>query len=64
MQHRIIQAEGGEQGDPLMPLLFSLAIHDPQQQAQREFRADENLFATGTSYPQAVVKDVGASSLG
>ena len=30
---------------PLMPLLFSLAIHDPLQQAQREFRADENLFA-------------------
>ena len=42
VQHRIIQAE---QGDPLMPLLFSLAIHDPLQQAQREFRADENLFA-------------------
>ena len=34
VQHRIIQAEGGEQGDPLMPLLFSLAIHDPLQQAQ------------------------------
>ena len=45
VQHRIIQAEGGEQGDPLMPLLFSLAIHDPLQQAQREFKADENLFA-------------------
>ena len=45
VQHRIIQAEGGEQGDPLMPLLFSLAIHDSLQQAQREFRADENLFA-------------------
>ena len=35
VQHRIVQAEGGEQGDPLMPLLFSLAIHDPLQQAQR-----------------------------
>ena len=34
VQHRIIQAEGGEQGDPLMPLLFSLAIHDPLQQAE------------------------------
>ena len=45
VQHRIVQAEGGEQGDPLMPLLFSLAIHDPLQQAQREFRADEYLFA-------------------
>ena len=45
VQHRIVYAEGGEQGDPLMPLLFSLAIHDPLQQAQREFRADEYLFA-------------------
>ena len=45
VQHRIIQAEGGEQGDPpLVPLLFSLAIYDPLQQAQREFRADENFF--------------------
>ena len=26
VQHRILQAEGGEQGDPLMPLLFSLAM--------------------------------------
>ena len=26
--HDIHQREGGEQGDPLMPLLFSLAIHD------------------------------------
>ena len=25
----ISQAEGGEQGDPLMPLLFCLGIHDP-----------------------------------
>ena len=26
--HEIWQHEGGEQGDPLMPLLFSLAIHN------------------------------------
>ena len=27
-RHEIRQHEGGEQGDPLMPLLFSLAIHN------------------------------------
>ena len=26
MPHRVLQAEGGEQGDPLMPGLFSLAL--------------------------------------
>ena len=26
--HNVFQAEGGEQGDPLMPLLFSLGIAD------------------------------------
>ena len=25
--HRVLQAEGGEQGDPLMPALFALAMH-------------------------------------
>ena len=28
VQHVILQCEGGEQGDPLMPLFFSLGIHD------------------------------------
>ena len=28
LAHRIEQAEGGEQGDPLMPLLFALGIHE------------------------------------
>ena len=45
VQHRILQAEGGEQGDPLMPLLFSLAIHDPLAEAQRECGPQEHLFA-------------------
>ena len=34
MKHRIVQAEGGEQGDPLMPLLFSLAVHDSLQEVK------------------------------
>ena len=34
VHHRIVPAEGGEQGDPLMPLLFSLTIHKALQQAQ------------------------------
>ena len=38
---RIVQAEG--QGDPLMPLLFSLTTHDPLQEAQRD-RAKEHFF--------------------
>ena len=37
VQHRILQAEGGEQGDPLM---LSLAIHDP--------RGTEGMWAAGT----------------
>ena len=32
--HQIPQAEGGEQGDPLMPLLFALGIHAALQAAQ------------------------------
>ena len=27
-RHHIGQGEGGEQGDPLMPLLFSLGVHN------------------------------------
>ena len=32
--HRIVQAEGGEQGDPLMPALFSLGQHPALQAVQ------------------------------
>ena len=39
---RIVQAEGGEQGDPLMPALFSLGQH-PALQA--ELQDGERLFA-------------------
>ena len=34
VKHRIVQAEGGEQGDPMMPLLFTLAIHDSLQEVK------------------------------
>ena len=27
MSHEIAQGEGGEQGDPLMPMLFALGLH-------------------------------------
>ena len=32
--HDIVQCEGGEQGDPLVPLLFSLGIHDALSEAK------------------------------
>ena len=38
VRHQIHQAEGGEQGDPLMPLLFSLAIHVALVAVQAELR--------------------------
>ena len=41
----IHQHEGGEQGDPLMPLLFSLAIHDALQRVKEGLFPGELLFA-------------------
>ena len=41
----IQQAEGGEQGDPLMPLLFSLGIADTLSAVQEELANDEYVFA-------------------
>ena len=45
VMHQVHQAEGGEQGDPLMPLLFSLAMHDALVAVQAELREGEVLFA-------------------
>ena len=45
MRHRIVQAEGGEQGDPLMPLLFSLGIHDSLRAVKERMRPEDELFA-------------------
>ena len=43
--HTITQAEGGEQGDPLMPALFSLGAHPALQALQAQLQQDERLFA-------------------
>ena len=46
-RHEIRQSEGGEQGDPLMPLLFlfCLAIHNSLVAAKAEMQVGEQLFA-------------------
>ena len=44
-RHTIEQHEGGEQGDPLMPLLFSLAIHNALKDVQGHLESCELLFA-------------------
>ena len=43
--HTLTQAEGGEQGDPLMPALFSLAQHPALEGIQRRLRDNERLLA-------------------
>ena len=45
VEHSILQGEGGEQGDPLMPLLFSLGQHSALEATQEELTVDECLFA-------------------
>ena len=39
------QAEGGEQGDPLMPALYALGQHDALDEANAELQDGEFLFA-------------------
>ena len=43
--HHIPQGEGGEQGDPLMPMLFALGQHPALVAALRRLHAGERLFA-------------------
>ena len=43
--HSIAQAEGGEQGDPLMPALFSLAQHPALAEVQGQLRDGEAICA-------------------
>ena len=44
-QHVIVQCEGGEQGDPLMPLLFTLGIHDALEETKDALEDGEELLA-------------------
>ena len=43
--HHIPQGEGGEQGDPLMPLLYALGQHSALVAVSERLRDDEILFA-------------------
>ena len=43
--HEVAQGEGGEQGDPLMPALFSLALHDALVEADGNLMPGEHLTA-------------------
>ena len=43
--HSVLQAEGGEQGDPLMPALYALGQHPALRQVQATLRAGEHLSA-------------------
>ena len=45
VQHDVHQHKGGEQGDPLMPLLFSLKIHNALLEVKAGMRPGELLFA-------------------
>ena len=51
--HEILQGEGGEQGDQLMPALYALGQHAALTQVHATLRQDEMLFAyltTSTSF--------------
>ena len=43
--HGIWQGEGGEQGDPLMPMLYALGQHQALRSVQSHLGAGESLFA-------------------
>ena len=43
--HEIVQGEGGEQGDALMPALFSLGMADGLRQAQAQLQPNELVVA-------------------
>ena len=45
MVHEVLQGEGGEQGDALMPALFSLGQHDALVAIQGRLAPDERLMA-------------------
>ena len=41
----ILQGEGGEQGCPLMPALFALAIHDSLRTADMQLSGGEHIMS-------------------
>ena len=43
--HEVHQGEGGEQGDALMPALFSLGQHNALVAVQQQLGHDERMFA-------------------
>ena len=43
--HEILQGEGGEQGDPLMPALFALGQHKALDAIQNNLRHNEKPIA-------------------
>ena len=43
--HEILQGEGGEQGDLMMPMLYSLGQHQALLSVQSKLSADERLLA-------------------
>ena len=45
VRHEIVQGEGGEQGDPLMPALYALGQHQALQEAQAALHEGEFIFA-------------------
>ena len=45
VRHRVRQHEGGKQGDPLVPLFFSLATHNALAEAKVQLVEGEYLFA-------------------
>ena len=71
VRHSIDQHENGEQGDPLMPLLFSLGIQNALEEVRQSLEDGECLFAflddiNVLSSPERtrVVNDLLATTLG
>jgi len=44
-EHEVVQGEGGEQGDPLMPLLYALGQHRALVEASASLQPGEHLLA-------------------
>ena len=49
--HRILQGEGGEQGDPMMPLLYSLGQHGTLEAVNDRFSTTRGVWCALLCYP-------------